>query len=468
MKVGRSIGLSKPPRGASVRHAGAPGRSRPADPSTRNGIGATDIGLFSLLLIGFCIYLATGPFTFTLTAQDPSIVTVIDVGNLHYSKNSQVLLYVVRFTILAVALGYAFKRRRRLVAEWRKLLPVAPFVAWALASVLWSDVPDVSLRNVAVLSAIMLAAYAFVIALKPGDLATAVVLGGVITAALSLLYVVFLPVYGIHQVTDATQAVHAGSWRGVYLHKNFLAHVMAAFAAATVWADQDMIGSRAVKWGLVAGLLTIMALTRSASAPFILPFVLLTVWMLVALSHKRQLKAAIVVVPGLVFLALAMPTLLELVGRDETFTGRDKVWQIAVESIMEHPIHGFGYVSISFGEFGYRLMSATSLIDPHSGYLDTILGVGVIGLMLFAIPIFAAYRSARQLYRIGGGERQAALMLSSLMTAWLVSCITESSDRPFTPMGGLGLFAMAALLALATGRQAMRQRSGDFRTGRSA
>ncbi len=450
MKIGQSIGLSKPRGGGAGAARRAPG-SRPVAGRP------SQAGWIVLALIGLCVFLTTSPFTFTLTAQDPAILTTVDVSHMRQAQNSQVLLYLVRSLILVIAIAFALTRWRRAISGWRRLLPLAPFAAWCLLSIAWSDDPGISFRNVFALGVLVLSAHCLNARFSPREMALATMVGGGMIALFSLVYAGFLPVYGIHQHTDATQQVHAGSWRGVYLHKNFLGHLMATFCAATVWADRTVIRSTTLKWSLAALFLAITIFTRSASAIFIPPMTILLVWVIVAASNKSRLRASIILVPALLLAAIAMPLLLALVGRDESFTGRDKVWQIAMDSVLERPFHGFGYVSISYGDFGYRLMSATSLVDPHSGYFDIVLGTGVIGLLLFAVAILAAYRAARHLHAIGDGERQAALILASLMTGWLISCITESSDRPFTPEGGMGLFALGALLSMPAIRSPLLQ-----------
>ena len=40
--------------------------------------------------------------------------------------------------------------------------------------------------------------------------------------ALSLVWVVLFPKYGVHQATDFVEPIHAGKWRGIFAHKNFL------------------------------------------------------------------------------------------------------------------------------------------------------------------------------------------------------------------------------------------------------
>ena len=410
-------------------------------------------GPIELLLFSLCVYLTTTPFLFVLTRQNPNLPALINVVTMQQETQSMLLVYAVRGIVALIGAVYVARRLRQLKANARQLLPLMPFLVWAALSALWSDDFGVTARSVTTLAVLWAGAYFFAVRLEGTSAARAVVGGGALVAVTCLGYVVADPAYAIHQLTDATQFVHAGAWRGVYQHKNFLGHVAGFFAVAIFWADRTTIPWPPLKWGLIALLLVLVVKSTSASA---LPIILITgalVWILVIADPKQRVKALLVLAPAVVALYWGTTAILTALGRDMTFTGRTEIWQIAIDSILTRPLQGYGFVSISYGSFSYSLMHQAGVFDPHSAYLDLALGTGLIGLALFLIILPFAWYAARRLYLMGGGERQAALMLVSITIGWLVSGLTESSSRPLTAMGGLGLFAMAALISLPRHRE---------------
>ncbi|MEO7688109.1 MAG: O-antigen ligase family protein [Sphingomonas sp.] len=417
-------------------------------------------GLIRLFIFGACIFLLTSPFTFTLIHEDPNVPTLLNISNMRQSDNSQVLLYLVRAGVLAMAGLFMIPRIRALVRGLPQLLPVIPFTVWAALSILWSDDAAVSWHGVAALVALWITGFLIAQQLRPVDLARAIVVAAVIMAVTSIAYALVLPAYGIHQSTDATQNVHAGAWRGVYLHKNFLGHVSAFFAAGIFFLGKEVVPSRILKWGIFALLIFTAAMTTSASALAMVVISVAAVWGAVIASPKTRTKAIIIGAPAALALYWSVAAILEALGRDDTFSGRTVVWKLATDSFLSQPFNGFGYVAMTYGDFSYQLMRTTGLFDPHNAFFDIALGTGFIGLVLFLLILPFAWIAARRLYLAGGGEAQAALALSGIAIGWMISGMTESSDRPFTAMGGLGLFAFVALLSVPRARRQVRRSRG--------
>lgn len=90
-------------------------------------------------------------------------------------------------------------------------------------------------------------------------------------------------------------------------------------------------------------------------------------------------------------------TLIEMLGRDRTLTGRTEIWD-AVIRLVPNPLIGCGYESFWLGD---RLMKlwATFWYHPnqsHNGYLEIYLNLGWIGLFLLAGVVVTAYLHSRQ------------------------------------------------------------------------
>ncbi|UFS71084.1 O-antigen ligase family protein [Geomonas sp. RF6] len=105
----------------------------------------------------------------------------------------------------------------------------------------------------------------------------------------------------------------------------------------------------------------------------------------------RHLGAFAAVAGCLLFLFYATPSLTEsvvtLLGRDVTFTGRTEIWK-DVLSERNNPWIGTGYRSFWLGPALERL----HLNQAHNGYIETYLNGGFIGLILLVLVLLAAGR----------------------------------------------------------------------------
>jgi O-antigen ligase len=101
----------------------------------------------------------------------------------------------------------------------------------------------------------------------------------------------------------------------------------------------------------------------------------------------------------------------EALGRGSTMSGRTEIWGIFLR-LQDHPILGAGYGSFNLGEMRARIeeafsgwggrwgAGATTRRSPHSGYLETYLNLGLIGLSLLIGLLIATFWKIRsELFR---------------------------------------------------------------------
>ena len=78
-----------------------------------------------------------------------------------------------------------------------------------------------------------------------------------------------------------------------------------------------------------------------------------------------------------------------LIGRDPTLTGRISIWQILSQYIARRPLIGYGYGAFWRGDDALlqRLWNTVGWETPHAhnGYIDTVLDIGLIGLILVLV-----------------------------------------------------------------------------------
>ena len=107
-----------------------------------------------------------------------------------------------------------------------------------------------------------------------------------------------------------------------------------------------------------------------------------------------------------------------------TFAQRRTIWRVSWEQFLERPLHGHGFSAIwSSQEF----LDKHALLDrgsAHNGALEVALGLGVLGLIPFAVIAVMAVRNAgRDLLRSPSAD---TWMWAAVVAVMLVENITES------------------------------------------
>ena len=120
-------------------------------------------------------------------------------------------------------------------------------------------------------------------------------------------------------------------------------------------------------------------------------------------------------------------TIMLMMGKDPTLTGRTKIWKLVISAIWKRPFLGYGYRAFWHGLQGEsaNLSLADRWIIPaaHDGFLDLWLGLGAIGVGLVVYSMFQAVRDAKKCFRIGGSP--AVEWYLCLVFVTLVSNIAE-------------------------------------------
>jgi O-antigen ligase len=92
-------------------------------------------------------------------------------------------------------------------------------------------------------------------------------------------------------------------------------------------------------------------------------------------------------------------TILVALGKDPTMTGRTDIWKVLL-SFAGNPWFGTGYESFWTGDRLYQIQEIRHIDEAHNGYLEIYLNTGLVGLSLFSIFLFSAYRRCREVVRL--------------------------------------------------------------------
>jgi O-antigen ligase len=225
-----------------------------------------------------------------------------------------------------------------------------------------------------------------------------------------------------------------GRWQGLTTHPNTLG----ALGISTVWANAAVVLGRPQDrhrwWHALLVLLAAVALVGANSVTSMIVSGI-TVVMMYALTRQKKggligwglliVGLAIVIMSALVGLLLLgnvmdWSTLMGMFGRSGDFSGRTFIWADAIKAIVQHPWLGWSFDGNAY------LIKTTGMpyLSYHNGYLDLLVGGGVIALALFFLLLATWKRDLSRPSRLG---RDILPLSVPYIVALLISNLTESS-----------------------------------------
>ena len=335
----------------------------------------------------------------------PFVVVVLVLSTMIFKYDLPHYAHWAVIYLLTATIALIHGRAVIAVARRNPLLWV--FVAFVLASVLWSAEPSSTLRRGAGLVGKTLFG-AYVVARFPRhELLRLLSMALAAVILVNLLMIVVVP----DRVSRLDDLMLEGTdpvvvWRGAFTHKNVLGSMMAL--ALLVFAVRLGARPRDVwSWAGLSGatLLLVMSDSRvSQLAAGVMALALLGVlaWQRVRSSAWRG---------GLLVLGALLVTIavgsaeraLGLIGRELTFTGRVPLWRMVIDAAWQRPWLGWGYggfweghgrlVAQMWRRLGWRMEHA------HNNYVDIWLQFGFVGSLLFAALAIGVFWRAASICR---------------------------------------------------------------------
>lgn len=315
---------------------------------------------------------------------------------------------------------------------WRAALSVRLvllLVALAAASVLWSVQPASTLDGVFRFGASALLGLYLAVRFRVRDLLRIVVFALGAAAVLSVAAAVLVPSLGVGS------GAHAGSWQGVFAHKNILGRTMALGAVSATLLLLEGARRRLPLAAMLLLFLSLVALSRSLTAVV----VLLTVAGLVPvyLTLQREIRVWVVLVAGLLIASgssiafvLSNPEpIMAALGRDSSLTGRTVLWVALLDLAQQRPWLGYGYSAFWGGSDAPSLVLRSDVgwqaAHAHNGFLDLWLQLGLLGTLTFLLGALSVCRSG---WRMARAEARSPLATWPLVFAsfLLLQNLTES------------------------------------------
>jgi O-antigen ligase len=419
------------------------------------------------IVAGACVLLPVLAALFLRPGWLPVLLMVtvfteaLSFGGLSVSRLAGPLALVI------LLLRWAVERTPRL-PDRRVAIAVAIYAAWAATSMLWTVDPTLTVAQTTsggalaslALSAIYLVAVALLVTTER-ELQRLLV---TIWALAVLVGVIAIGEY----LSGSARAV------GVTGDPNFFASLqVVALPLATVLASQARSGlARAVYLiglGIVVGSV-VTSLSRGGILALVGVFMLLGLQPARAFFRTPARKRVFLVAMLAGALALLAVSYGALSARTSSLfttadggSGRANLWRAAIAGFDEHPVRGLGFGA--FPSQSNDLMRRTPGVDftayqlrptgqyVHNAYLESLVEVGVVGLVLFLVVLLATWATLRRTARRAAAANR--LYLSSVARALIVSLagfaftslfLSTETDRTLWVLMGLAL-ALPRVLA---------------------
>jgi O-antigen ligase len=359
--------------------------------------------------------------------------------------------------------------------SWRSnvflALPLLLGLGWCAVSLLWSVDVGMCVRRLIVLGCYLFCALGMARAASPNDVARLCVWLGLASLALGLLA----------ECTLGTFRPWSGEYRFAgTLHPNAQGAYLAVGAIAA-WMLADTDRSRRWRWLACFALLTLfVVLTKSRTSLAGLGVAISAVALLrtslgfkvvAGFASAWLLAVALLIVMISGFdpqAALVDAALLGRTEQAESLTGRSEIWEEVLRYIAVRPWTGYGYESFWTEDHIRRIADNIffTILSAHSGYLELILSVGIVGLAWYLGTLFVAGTQSSWLL-MRREEAQFTLLLGLILFALVCSAMESTMVTPNWAVLILGAsLAQLAFFAHPTSHE--RKELPPTRIGRAA
>nr|WP_238590119.1 O-antigen ligase [Pseudonocardia sp. AL041005-10] len=320
--------------------------------------------------------------------------------------------------------GVVAKRLLAGLAWW------VPFLVLCSISVLWSGLPEATVRGTMALIAVLAAGYRVACIVQSGDLVRALALGLRMPLLFSVISAAVVP----GRVLVASE-YQTGALQGIFAHRNFLAFAAGMLIVIAIARWRRHVARPTVLFDIALGSLCLawaQSQTAILSTAISIVAVLMVMWgrRLDAVARTVLYVGLAIVSISVAFVAVAnVSSVTQGLGRDTTLTGRTDVWQAVLEEIPRHLWLGAGWSAVwreglpvsarMWLDAGFKMYHA------HNGYLDLVLQVGVIGSVAFVVAFFRLPFEALAGAGRGGREEVVAAALGGTILL-IISNLSES------------------------------------------
>jgi exopolysaccharide production protein ExoQ len=404
-------------------------------------ISAVLYSITELLFVGLLLVFIY-PFFFAISGIDPTLPLEgqSEVKTVYYLR--------LALPLLCLAIALLYRGPDVFLLSLRSTILI--YLLVCLTSTIWSVDPYDTFKYTSLLLLYILAVAAICHVLDMEVVCKIIVKVLVFLILASVVMAVAFPQFGTHQVVDAFEGIHAGQWRGVFIHKNHLGAAASTGLFTFMFFRRLMDASFGFRLMCIVAAITCLIFANSAGS-----WVALCV-MLVYYRLIRAIPASgnflLLVIFGVSALAYAAfiffgANLVAVVGRDATLTGRTEIWPVVLDAIWQRPLLGFGYYAATLDFMGPILDATVGIRYSHNGYLDVTLGTGIVGLASLLFCIFSALVTGIDRVKTSAGSEAECFML--LLIFLILSLFFSFFENPIAGNEGtLGALTFLSLTAI--------------------
>jgi len=211
----------------------------------------------------------------------------------------------------------------------------------------------------------------------------------------SILFIALLPKYGI------MAGVHAGVWRGVFTHKNFLGKSMVLSGIIFIILYLDREQRKITRYfGLIISVFLCVMSESSSSLGNLLSLILLIIiihiwrWRL-EIMIPASIGAILIAIIFQIWYQENSELIFSLAGKDAGLSGRKEMWDLIYEIGLRRMWLGYGYSSF-WGGFDSPSAEVWYVYDwlpshAHNGFLDLFVALGFVGLIIFILGLLDSF-----------------------------------------------------------------------------
>lgn len=334
--------------------------------------------------------------------------------------------------------------------RWRKVVALAireqllwVVVGLVIASLLWSDVPMFTLEKMLPLVRVTVFGVYFASCYTMKEQMQLLAWAFGIAVVGSFLVCIAVPRYGVvgaGLIVGQEELMHAGAWRGLYVHKTILGTMMSLSALIFLCCACSKDKYRWLMWaGFGFSVFMLLRSTTKAALGILLiilvifvPFYRSLRWNYNSLFRWLSILLIIGACIALWNWANYENTIFARFGKDITITGRTELWPPLLDKIWDRPWLGYGYETFWEGGWegkpAYIWRELKAGFEPphaHNGPLEVWLDIGLIGLGALMLSILTGF--SRSIIWLRLNRTPEGLVPITYLTVLILINLTESS-----------------------------------------
>jgi exopolysaccharide production protein ExoQ len=340
---------------------------------------------------------ANGQFSFQ--AGDNSARGAL--GGVTTSKDHSLLIFQIASFCSIAAL--VLPRFQMVLRAFRQVPVIASLTVLPLLSVLWSADRYASLKWGVFLGMTAVFAVWIAVALPLTRQLQLLFMTACTCVVLTILVSLLLPTYGIDFRTG-----RGGEWEGIFAGKNVCGYVMFFLLMPCTYRLGNMPIAKVSRPIVLALILFVILMTRSKAA-FVITAAYFLFRLLLSTFGKfgRRSRTSLLLVgsaiaaPILALLLLNAASLLRLMDRDLTFSGRTQIWSALLLSVLKRPTLGYGFRAYWQSSESSNVMIAIghTMAYAHNGFLGVALELGFVGVALIVMCFIFGWHDALACFR---------------------------------------------------------------------